>query len=502
MLDLSAILGPNNTVAESPGQIGPPQDPTEPFMRPLAAMGPQTPTAPAPAAESAPTPDIAALLAALQQNAAAGGPGASATPPGPQQPTGFAAIIAALAPVLAGVTAAKAGTGFGSFMEGQQTQQKLMADIENQQVGRQMQLATLQQRADEHQGILETRLQGLKDKQAAALQKQRDQEDKMLAKVSDFAKRTLTAQVDPETGTIPQSILNGTAVNVQDGDIAKILGPSTTLAALAKWYGVALDEHGDAKLQPRAPVQKSKETLAYSAAGGGPEGERSQAALDLLDKSANKATPDNEFQTFKKAIAEKAGLTADQFDKLPAAQREAAVMKYREATTQLSIAGADARQATSIENATVVKAREHIDKAAEQYFDAKKKAAAIKNAVVLGASGNDLAASLQNVLTVLGASSIEDVRRISNVELGQVAGFGSIMTRVENAFRRGLTGNDLDAGEQKAFKDFADMLAKTSYSKYSDLFDYQTGQVDIPGLNKLPAPGEVPVKRDKNGQLQ
>jgi len=127
------------------------------------------------------------------------------------------------------------------------------------------------------------------------------------------------------------------------------------------------------------------------------------------------------------------------------------------------------------------------------FLDSKEKADLLRDVVHSAQGGNVTAAALQNLVATLGLTSAEGVKRINAVELGQVAGAGTLWDRVKSQAGKLVAGQPVDAKVQQGILDLADLLEKSAYTKYSEAHDKATKRYGLTDEPKLPSPAPAPT---------
>lgn len=136
-------------------------------------------------------------------------------------------------------------------------------------------------------------------------------------------------------------------------------------------------------------------------------------------------------------------------------------------TTDATISAADARLKQTEAFQRQEAGRGVLSKDVEKPFvDSKEKADLLRDVVRGAQHGNLTAAALQTLTTTLGLTSAEGVKRINAVELGQVAGAGSLWDRLKGRVGGLVAGQPIDAKLQKDTLDLADMLEHSAAKKY------------------------------------
>lgn len=253
--------------------------------------------------------------------------------------------------------------------------------------------------------------------------------------------------------------------------------PSSIKSLTDTWLGgspgqqkIAIERQA-AQSRETSANKPTEATLAVKAAGGDAE---SQKALDLL-KAGKAGSAEQDDQRYR-------NIQADLLQHKPVTAMELAWAKGYEKQKTLSVdtsaSAAGLRQAAAIQAQVAQQARaqnftestagraELTNKVEQPYLDSLEKADTLKNVVAAAKGGNMEAASVQSLLGTLGLVTTEGVKRINNVELGQVSGAGSLLERIKGQAGKLTSGQPLSDKLQNDLVELAGILEKSAASKY------------------------------------
>lgn len=199
--------------------------------------------------------------------------------------------------------------------------------------------------------------------------------------------------------------------------------------------------------------------------------------------------------------------------------------KRKKLTVDASASAAADRQATAIDNQNNLQkkaqdfqrletARKDINEANKTYLTSKQSSQTLREAVQAAQSGNKVAAALQNLETTMGAIRSQGLNRINTAEIGVTANAGSMFDRISGWLGKAAEGQPVPANIQKDILEFADILDKAAYKRYSDSVD-STGKLydiadKVQALKLSPdakpetqtQPTVIPVTRGADGKLK
>lgn len=128
------------------------------------------------------------------------------------------------------------------------------------------------------------------------------------------------------------------------------------------------------------------------------------------------------------------------------------------------------------------------EKVEQPYQTALASAQTLRDAVAAARNGNKVAASLQSLETTMAAIRAQGLNRINTAEIGVTANAGDIWDRMAGRLGALSSGQPIPPDIQKDMEQFAGILEKAAYKKYSDAFDSTTTRYKLGDEKKLPSP--------------
>lgn len=242
------------------------------------------------------------------------------------------------------------------------------------------------------------------------------------------------------------------------------------------------------------PEKPTEADLALKAAGGDLN---AQAALKLLkpEKPETGSQEDARYEdiTTRQSLGqsvspmEKAWKSAYERRKTLGPEATAAAAADRQAAT---IAQQNQLQQSNQQFQVQQAGRKELSEKVEQpYQTALASAQTLRDTVAAARAGNLTAANLQALETTIAAIRAQGLNRINTTELGVGANAGSLWDRLQGSFGKLTAGQPVDAKIQKDMEDFAGILEKGAYKKYSQGFYSTTKRYGLKDEVKAVEPG-------------
>lgn len=174
-------------------------------------------------------------------------------------------------------------------------------------------------------------------------------------------------------------------------------------------------------------------------------------------------------------------------------------------------AAAGIRQANAIEAQTAQQGRaqnfqvqqegrkELTEKVETPYQTAQASAQTLRDVVAAAKNGNKVAASLQSLETTMSAIRAQGLNRINSAEIGVTADAGNLWDRIVGKVGKLDAGQPVPADLQKDMQQFASILEKAAYKKYSEGFSSITKRYNL--NDEKPLAGPTIYARDPQGVL-
>ncbi len=227
-------------------------------------------------------------------------------------------------------------------------------------------------------------------------------------------------------------------------------------------------------LVPEKPPAPSEASLAMAAANGDPQA--TEALRLLRDKQPASEWADLSPVQQQEGFARFTTLKAD-----PAAQRQWAAI-----SAQVAQQG---RAQTFTEQQTGRK--ELTDKVELPYQTAISGASTLRDVVQSAQAGNKVAASLQALETTFAAVRAQGLNRVNMAEIGLPANAGNTWDHIQSWFGKKVEGQPVPADIQKDMLQFADILEKAAYKKYTEGHTTITKRYGLTDEKPLPAPASA-----------
>lgn len=134
-----------------------------------------------------------------------------------------------------------------------------------------------------------------------------------------------------------------------------------------------------------------------------------------------------------------------------------------------------------------------LDAADKDLSTAKASANELRNTVAAAKAGNKFAASQQALQATMASIRSQGLNRINTAEIGASAAAGSLWDRIAGRLGKLAEGQPIPEDVQNDMLEYADILEKASFKKYSDIFDTTTQRYPLPNEKKRAAPSSQPV---------
>lgn len=115
--------------------------------------------------------------------------------------------------------------------------------------------------------------------------------------------------------------------------------------------------------------------------------------------------------------------------------------------------------------------KEITEKVELPYQTALSSVQTLRDTIDAAKGGNKVAGSLQSLETTMAAIRAQGLNRINTAEIGVTANAGNLFDRVSGWLGKADAGQPVPANIQKDMQEFAGILEKAAYKKYSDSFD-------------------------------
>lgn len=240
--------------------------------------------------------------------------------------------------------------------------------------------------------------------------------------------------------------------------------------------------------QPKPPTEAE---LALRASGGD-----AGKAMSLLKPppQVTEASLDQQAQALLTKRAQGQQLSPDETAQLQAYQE-----RKRTVSDPAALA-ASARQAASQEGQIAQQKRsqdfqeaqagrhELTEKVEQPYQTAIASANTLRETVAAARAGNKVAGSLQALETTMAAIRAQGLNRINSTEIGVTSGAGNLWDHAMAAIGKATTGQPIPANIQKDMEEFAGILEKSAYDKYTQGHTAITTRYGLKDEKPLPPP--------------
>lgn len=241
-----------------------------------------------------------------------------------------------------------------------------------------------------------------------------------------------------------------------------------------------------------ASKPKTEAQIALDAAGGDPN-----KAMELLKPKPSDTATQQSDRYIKILTDKQLGNTVSPEDsawaksyvqqKTIGPEAAAAAASLRQAQTQ---AEQNAIQKKSQDFQMAQAGRKELTEKVEQPFQtALSSAQTMKDTIAAAKGGNMTAAALQSLETTMAAIRAQGLNRINTAEIGVSANAGSLWDRIQGAAGKLVAGKPVDPAIQKDMEQFAGILERAAYKKYSDAFDATTKRYALSDEQKIAPPG-------------
>lgn len=150
--------------------------------------------------------------------------------------------------------------------------------------------------------------------------------------------------------------------------------------------------------------------------------------------------------------------------------------------------------------------KELTDNVEKPYRDAQNSASMLRDVVASAQAGNQFAAAQQSLEGALATIRAQGLNRVNTTELGVSANAGSLWQRIQGSLGKQTSGQPMTPQLQKDLTDYADVLEKVAYKRYTSGHQSITKRYGLADEKPLAAPstgasstGAKQVRYDANG---
>lgn len=278
--------------------------------------------------------------------------------------------------------------------------------------------------------------------------------------------------------------------------------PGATPATLVSPSGSTLATGAPAG--PERPPTPTEASLAADAATLGTPNETSTAAQSATALKSLKPAKDSSAEMDAQA---QALLTKQNLGQTLTPEEAASLKAYQQRRTiptdAAAAAAADRQARTQAEQNALQKRsqdfqesqagrKELTEKVEQPLQTALGSAQTLRDVVSAAQQGNKVAASLQSLETTMSAIKAQGLNRINSAEIGATANAGSLYDTIVGRLGKLVAGEPVPPDLQKDMTDFAGILEKAAYKKYSDAWDSTVPRYKLGDEKKLAPPGAPP----------
>ncbi len=259
------------------------------------------------------------------------------------------------------------------------------------------------------------------------------------------------------------------------------------------------------KGEPKPPTEAELAAIATDPTKSPAAREAAAAAMKLLKPGPTGSSTerdDERYRNIQASIVQKQPVSpADQAwaagyekQKTLGVDRTAAAAGERQASAQTQ---QNAIQSRGQDFQVAQAARKELtDKVEAPYLTTQASVRTLRDTVDAAKAGNKVAGTLQSLETTMAAIRAQGLNRINAAEIGVTANAGSLYDRVAGWLGKAQEGQPVPPNIQADMQQFADILEKAAYKKYSDSFDSVAkfyGLTEAQKTLKLASPGAAPM---------